>query len=79
MLSPEQQHAFVILARLAPYSGSHYRLDPSIKILIECHLFSFQVTAQVAFSQLPGKVGLRFPHRAGTSWSESPVVWFPRH
>ena len=54
------QHAFVVLARLLSYSG----LEPSVKILVERDLCSLQITTQVAFAQLPRKLGLRFPHGA---------------
>ena len=33
-----RQHAFVVLAGLPSHSGFHCRLDPSVKILIECDL-----------------------------------------
>src|SRR5579872_1727214 len=54
----------VVLPGLLSYSGFHGCLKPSVKILIDRDLGSFQITAQITFVQLPGQVCLRFPHGA---------------
>jgi hypothetical protein len=56
------QHAFIVLVGLLSYSGFHGRLTPSIKMLVEGDLCSFQITPQVTFAQPLSQVGLRFPH-----------------
>jgi hypothetical protein len=54
--------AFIVRVGLLPYSGFHGRLTPSIKILVEGDLCSFQITPQITFAQPLSQVGWRFPH-----------------
>ena len=56
------QHAFIVLVGLLSYSGFHGRLTPSIKMLVEGDLCSFQITPKVTFAQPLSLAGLRFPH-----------------
>ncbi len=56
------QHAFVVLARLLSHPEPHCCLKPSVHILVERDLGAFQITAQVALSQLLRQICLGFPH-----------------
>ena len=58
------QHTFVVLASLLSHSWLHGCLDPSVKIFVEGDLCAFEITAKVAFAQLPCQICLRFPHGA---------------
>jgi hypothetical protein len=50
------QHTFVVLASLLSHSWLHGCLDPSVKIFVERDLCAFQITAKVAFAQLPCQI-----------------------